>query len=215
MQDVLLACIDKNGWLRGADNQAMWFGALPSWAQELADGLPLSVWPHQVRCRICNVENKHQHADLLSLHMQILCRQPSFDQMIVNGYEPGEGISSHVDLLQFDDGIAIISLGSPTTMSFTEIDSVANTMPLTKESPSHEAKADQLWPNGQCHHNASVLHDNHPVESLQQNIHLQAGDVLLLQGEARYNWKHGIAFNQQCSFQSLERRVSITLRKLV
>lgn len=26
----------------------MWFGALPSWAQELADGLPLSVWPQQV-----------------------------------------------------------------------------------------------------------------------------------------------------------------------
>lgn len=149
------------------------------------------------------------------LHMQILHRQPIFDQMIVNGYEPGEGISSHVDLLKFEDGIAVISLGSSTTMSFTKVDCVANSMPLTEESPSHQAKSDQWWPNRRHCRHASVLHDSHPMESLQQNIHLQAGDVLLLQGEARYRWKHGIAFKQPCSLHASERRVSITLRRLV
>lgn len=147
--------------------------------------------------------------------MQILHRQPTFDQMIVNGYEPGEGISSHVDLLKFEDGIAIISLGASTTMSFTKVDCVAKSMPLTEESPSHEAKSDQWWPNRRHCHCASVLHDSHPMESLQQNIDLQAGDVLLMQGEARYSWKHGIAFNQPRSLQLLKRRISITLRKLV
>lgn len=39
----------------------MWFGALPSWAEDLADGLPLSVWPHEVRVKT-KVANKLQHA---------------------------------------------------------------------------------------------------------------------------------------------------------
>ena len=147
--------------------------------------------------------------------MQILHRQPNFDQMIVNGYQPGEGISDHVDLLKFEDGIAIISLGSPTTMSFTKTDSAAKSMSLTEKSVSQEAKSSQWWPNRRCCRNASGLHDSLPGENQRQNIHLQAGDVLLLQGEARYSWKHGIAFNQACSLQSSERRVSITLRKLV
>lgn len=147
--------------------------------------------------------------------MQILHRQPNFDQMIVNGYKPGEGISSHVDLLKFGDGIAIISLGSPTTMSFTKSESAGDFVPVTQESPSQETKPNQWWPNKRCSHTASVLHYSHHVETLQQNIHLQAGDVLLLQGEARYSWKHGIAFKQAGSLQSSERRVSITLRKLV
>lgn len=159
--------------------------------------------------------------------MQISHRQPNFDQMIINAYEPGEGISSHVDLLKFEDGIAIVSLGSPATMSFTTADTVANSVadsaansvsdlvPLTKESTSCEAKSDKSWVNRQRSHNASAPHDSSPVESLQQHIHLQAGDVLLLHGEARYTWKHGIAFNQPCSLRSSERRVSITLRKLV
>lgn len=157
--------------------------------------------------------------------MQISDRQPNFDQMIVNAYEPGEGISSHVDLHKFEDGIAIVSLGSPATMSFTKADTVADTVadsvaefvPLTKESSSCEAKSDELWLNRQSYRHANALHDSHPLErqDMRQDIHLQAGDVLLLHGEARYTWKHGIGFNQPCSLQSSKRRVSITLRKLV
>ena len=42
------------------------------------------------------------------------------DQMIVNAYEPGAGISAHVDLSAFDDAIAAISLGSTCVMQFAE-----------------------------------------------------------------------------------------------
>lgn len=42
------------------------------------------------------------------------------DQMIVNAYEPGGGISAHVDLSAFDDTIAAISLGSTCVMQFAE-----------------------------------------------------------------------------------------------
>ena len=150
--------------------------------------------------------------------MQISGRQPTFDQMIVNSYQPGEGISSHVDLLKFEDGIAIISLGSSATMTFTNIDSAADCMPLTDKSLSHATQSEHSRPN-RCaestYSNTSVPDGSHPGEDLQQNVHLKAGDLLLLQGEARYRWKHGIAFNQPCSVQSSERRVSVTLRKLV
>jgi alkylated DNA repair dioxygenase AlkB len=44
----------------------------------------------------------------------------SFDQMIVNEYIPGQGISAHTDSsTMFKDGIVSISLGSDIIMNFT------------------------------------------------------------------------------------------------
>ena len=44
-----------------------------------------------------------------------------FDQVLVNEYEPGQGISAHIDHIKnFDDIIVSISLGSPCEMIFTE-----------------------------------------------------------------------------------------------
>ena len=40
------------------------------------------------------------------------------DQMIVNAYEAGAGISAHIDLSAFDDAIVAISLGSTCVMQF-------------------------------------------------------------------------------------------------
>ena len=41
------------------------------------------------------------------------------DQAIVNEYEPGQGISAHIDCVPcFNDSIASLSLGSPVTMVF-------------------------------------------------------------------------------------------------
>ncbi len=42
------------------------------------------------------------------------------DQMIVNAYEAGAGISAHVDLSAFDDAVVAISLGSACVMQFAE-----------------------------------------------------------------------------------------------
>lgn len=42
-----------------------------------------------------------------------------FDQMIINEYEPGQGISAHIDnSILFDDIIVSISLGSQCVMTF-------------------------------------------------------------------------------------------------
>lgn len=44
------------------------------------------------------------------------------DQAIVNEYQPGQGIASHVDCVPcFGPGIAIVSLGSPCVMIFTHL----------------------------------------------------------------------------------------------
>ncbi|MEI7610475.1 MAG: alpha-ketoglutarate-dependent dioxygenase AlkB [Rhodospirillaceae bacterium] len=48
------------------------------------------------------------------------------DQVIVNEYQPGQGIAAHVDcVLCFGPRIAIVSLGSPCVMIFTHLHSDA------------------------------------------------------------------------------------------
>ena len=48
----------------------------------------------------------------------LLSRKPIFNQAICNHYRPGEGISAHVDLAAFADGIAGISLQAAAVMDF-------------------------------------------------------------------------------------------------
>ena len=52
--------------------------------------------------------------------LQIVGREPLFDQLIANKYEPGEGLTPHVDLMRFQDGIAIVSLQSAAVLSFSK-----------------------------------------------------------------------------------------------
>ncbi|KXZ48036.1 hypothetical protein GPECTOR_31g400 [Gonium pectorale] len=82
----------------GCPNQAMFFGELPAWAQRLIGLVPLSA--------------------LLPPHLA--ARSPAFDQAILNLYRPGEGITPHVDLARFQDGIVGASLGGPVVMHFTK-----------------------------------------------------------------------------------------------
>lgn len=83
--------------------KAMRFGDLPSWATELSELILESV----------------ESVDLPVLPADLLWREPLFNQLIVNLYQPGEGICAHVDLLRFEDGIAIVSLESPCVMRFS------------------------------------------------------------------------------------------------
>ena len=51
---------------------------------------------------------------------QTAARRPLFDQLIANKYEPGEGLKPHVDLMRFQDGIAIVTLQAAAILSFTK-----------------------------------------------------------------------------------------------
>ncbi|KAI5433089.1 uncharacterized protein P8A3.02c [Lathyrus oleraceus] len=104
-QTRLLSSIESEQWFtQPSINQAMRFGYqnLPHWAIKLS---------HSIH-RSCYSSSSLFPPNLLQ-------REPLFDQMITNFYQPGEGIAPHVDLLRFEDAIAIVSLESSCVMNFT------------------------------------------------------------------------------------------------
>ncbi|EEB05222.1 2 OG-Fe(II) oxygenase superfamily protein Ofd2 [Schizosaccharomyces japonicus yFS275] len=99
------------------------------------------------------------------------------EAIIMQVYNPGDGIIPHVDLPMFDDGIVIFSLLSDITMEFTQ--------------PSSKRKA-------------SVL--------------LEKGSLTIMEGEARYQWLHGIPFRTgdwtNGTWIPRAQRCSITMRRI-
>jgi alkylated DNA repair dioxygenase AlkB len=103
-----------------------------------------------------------------------------------------QGICAHVDLLRFEDGIAIVSLESSCVMHFTQVE---------------EAYCDI----------ADEGRTDPPMTKIP--VYLTPGSLILMSEEARYCWKHEI--NRKPGFQIWEgqelnqrRRISVTLRKL-
>mmetsp|Transcript_19370 Transcript_19370/g.54172 ORF Transcript_19370/g.54172 Transcript_19370/m.54172 type:complete len:224 (-) Transcript_19370:505-1176(-) len=97
-QDSLLDGIACDGWLAHGLNQAMHFGAdLPHFLHDVLQKFPTTMLPSKVASR-----------------------EPLFNQMIINRYNPGDGIRPHVDLMRFEDGIAVISLGDSAVMQFSQ-----------------------------------------------------------------------------------------------
>ena len=121
-------------------------------------------------------------------------RKPPFDSLAVNSYQAGEGIRPHVDLLRYQDGIAIVSLLSAANMEFAPAGKKA--MNATRQ----------------------LLPDEGPVVCATQLIRLEPGDVLTLQGDARYSWTHGIASVETDMWQGRmiprQQRISLTFRAL-
>jgi alkylated DNA repair dioxygenase AlkB len=100
-----------------------------------------------------------------------------FNQLIVNEYLPGQGISFHVDSRpSFSDTIFSVSLGSPCIMTMRRVGTT-------------EAR----------------------------DVLLEPGDVLIMSGEARHDWQHGITPRKTDKHfgQTIRRgrRVSLTFRK--
>eukprot|EP00249_Psilotum_nudum_P003392 c16783_g1_i1 orf=88-1050(+) len=238
-QQHLLATIDAEGWFAdGAHNQAMRFGDLPSWASELSC---------LIRGAICSYPNFPDSTCELGPSMQILnsdlplphrilWREPLFDQMIINCYQPGEGICPHVDLLRFEDGIAIISLESSCVMHFTRVrrpylgleiqseeaeESYASKEPQSSmRSAEMEKENGRYWKSGHTSYKSTngLPADDMPA-SEKVPVLLMPGDLILMSGEARYDWLHEInrkeadqVWNGQKINQT--RRVSVTLRRL-
>jgi len=98
------------------------------------------------------------------------------DQCIVNEYEPGQGISNHVDIPHlFGDEIISISLASDIIMDFISPD---------------EKKISVLLPRR---------------------------SAVILEGDSRYKWKHGIAGRKKDQLQNgnvliRKKRISLTYR---
>lgn len=101
------------------------------------------------------------------------------EQVIINEYEPGQGIAPHIDCEPcFGDTVASISLGSACEMQFV-----------------------------------------HKRNGEKKSILLESNSLLMLSGEARYDWTHGIAARKSDIVHGKRlprsRRLSLTFRKMI
>jgi hypothetical protein len=186
--------------------QAMRFGRLPDWALDLSSQIRNSVLKFKSMDLKCSKKTDPISSPSMAAQSQcplpedILLREPLFDQMIANSYEPGEGIKAHVDLLRFEDGIAIVSLLSPCVMCFRSV-----------PDPLHSC------PNKVNEH---INEDNQLNDTRAKvQILLSPGDLIVMSGTARYKWSHEINRNKdqqvwQGEALKQERRISVTLRRL-
>lgn len=163
--ETLLAEVDAQPWLsdlrrrvqhygyrydyqaRSVDRR-MYLGDLPGWARPLAHRL---------------------HAEGAFPEVP--------DQLIVNNYEPGQGIAPHIDCIPcFGPVVASLSLGSTYLMDMSRDDASAS-------------------------------------------IALRPRSLLVLSGEARYHWRHGIRSRRSDILDGARvprgRRVSLTFRKVI
>ncbi|KAI6695750.1 hypothetical protein NL676_023460 [Syzygium grande] len=172
---------------------AMRFGSLPAWATELSNSIREAVLlgDFDPEFESSNADAYEDCSLFPILPLELLGREPLFDQLIVNLYRPGEGICAHVDLMRFGDGIAIVSLESPCIMHFTRAGDTCNA--------------------------GSEGENEQPMSKVP--VYLAPGSLVIMSGEARYLWKHEI--NRKPGFQVWQgqeldqrRRISITLRKL-
>jgi hypothetical protein len=124
---------------------------------------------------------------------------PRARQAIINLYHPGEGITPHVDLLnRFGDGIVGVSLGGGASMGFAQ---------APRRSDTEECVAGR-------------------GDGTYHEVWLPPRSVLVLTGEARYEWSHGIAPRTRDKVEDAEGtdgwqwqergvRVSVTFRWLL
>lgn len=99
------------------------------------------------------------------------------EQVIVNEYEPGQGIAMHTDHSGFGPAVAMVSLGDEWQMDFSR-----------SGADGSEART---------------------------HLMLERGSALILSGEARKRWRHGIAKRKTEGphrERNRKRRLSLTFR---
>jgi len=112
-------------------------------------------------------------------------------QLTINEYEPGQGIASHIDTFNcFGPEIYVLSLNSSITMSLTHRSQMETVGEASKEESTHQRK---------------------------KHVWLPRRSLLILSGEARYEWGHCISSRMQDKRNGIliprGKRVSLTFRQ--
>lgn len=123
--DFLLDLIDKETWINDLKRRVQHYG-------------------YKYDYRFHKIDHNMKIAELPTGLMKFAIRlkeQGIFteipDQVIVNEYMPGQGITNHIDCLPcFSDTIASLSLGSQCVMNFTKKDDKNNAIPYLLEKAS-------------------------------------------------------------------------------
>jgi alkylated DNA repair dioxygenase AlkB len=163
----LIAAIDRQPWLTDLKRRVQHYGYRYNYKARAVDGPesylgPLPKWITPLLEKISGDKLIEQLPD----------------QLIVNEYEPGQGISPHIDCVPcFEETIFSLSLGSACVMDFTDAQTSQKTTLL-----------------------------------------LEPRNLLILRGEARYNWKHAILPRKIDLYQGQliqrSRRLSLTFRNI-
>lgn len=164
--DFLLQKIDREPWLTDLKRRVQHYGYKYDYAKHEINGSmyisPLPEWSLGMAQRL-----HESYSETLP------------DQVIVNEYEPGQGIANHTDCKTcFTDTIISLSLGSLCVMDF--------------------------------------INNN---RGLKKSILLEPRSLIILTGEARYEWTHGIAKRKSDKLQGQVfkrmRRISLTFRTVI
>jgi len=108
-EDALIHTIDQQQWLTDLKRRVQHYGYRYDYkARNVTKELKLGVVPEWLSSYCYQL-----HAKGLFPHIP--------DQVIINEYQPGQGIASHIDCVPcFEETVASLSLGSPCIMDFTQ-----------------------------------------------------------------------------------------------
>ena len=137
--DELLRRIDSEAWLTDLKRRVQHYGYKYNYKSRSVDHSmrigPLPIWADELGEMLCNQE--------------LMSEKP--DQVIVNEYQPGQGIASHIDCVPcFADTIISLSLGSACLMEMTNKET-GMMVPLLLEPRSLvvlKADARFIWTHG-------------------------------------------------------------------
>lgn len=126
----------------------------------------------------------------------------NLDQLTVNEYPPGVGLSPHIDTHSaFEDEIFSLSLAGPCIMEFRRYLEGSGQPDLSMSKGMNEENPENS------------------INFLRRAVYLPPRSMLLLSGEARYSWLHYIPHHKVDNVKDnlirrASRRVSFTLRKV-
>jgi len=129
-EQYLLSCIDKQPWCTDLARRTQHYGY--KYDYKTRELFPAELFP--VWCR-----------DLINTLIEIDIIPSYPDQMIINEYQPGQGITKHIDSNVFANQIISVSLGSSCEMVFQQ-GNVENKMILEPRSVlSFQDQARYQW----------------------------------------------------------------------
>ncbi|XP_073131873.1 alkylated DNA repair protein ALKBH8 homolog [Henckelia pumila] len=192
--------------------------------EELLSAVDCGPWKHLAKRRVqhygyefCygirNVNTNQYLGELPDFVSQILERVRSFqtldgaidvslDQLTVNEYPPGVGLSPHIDTHSaFEGSIFSLSLAGPCIMEFRK----------------YTTSTWQGKPTTSGDNEDQISQEN--LDFVRKSIYLPPRSILLLSGESRYAWHHYIPHHKVDKVKDSlirrgSRRVSFTLRKV-
>lgn len=176
----LLHWINSNLWLEDLTRRVQHYG----WKYDYkARKIDSSMWLGELPKPLLSLA-KRIYQDGLVAHLS--------DQVIINEYQPGQGIADHIDCETcFDDDIVTISLNADYLMEFTQAEKTKNK--LSKKNKKEPKHVIEVW-----------LHNR---------------SIAVMKGESRWWWFHGIKSRKNDKWQGISyprnKRVSLTFRKIV